>query len=287
MRLCGFEIGLQHPFFLIAGPCVIESEQMAMDTAGALKEITSELNIPFIYKSSFDKANRSSGTSYRGLGMEKGLEILATVKQKIGVPVLTDIHTIEEIKPVCAVVDVIQTPAFLCRQTDFIHACAQSGKPVNIKKGQFLAPSDMVNVINKARAAAKALGLEEDNFMACERGVSFGYNNLVSDMRALAIMRKTQAPVVFDATHSVQLPGGQGTSSGGQREFVPVLARAAMAVGISGIFMETHPDPAKALSDGPNAVPLHHMKHLLASLKSIDQMIKASGHFLEDDFESI
>ncbi len=286
MKLCGFPVGLNHPFFLIAGPCVIESEQMALDTAGALKEITSQLQIPFIYKSSFDKANRSSGTSYRGLGMEKGLEILATVKQKIGVPVLTDIHAIEEIKPVCSVVDVIQTPAFLCRQTDFIHACAQSGKPVNIKKGQFLAPGDMVNVINKARAAAKAAGLEEDNFMACERGVSFGYNNLVSDMRSLAIMRKTQAPVVFDATHSVQLPGGQGTSSGGQREFVPVLARAAMAVGISGIFMETHPDPANAMSDGPNAVPLHHMKNLLESLKGIDQLIKSSGHFLEDDFEA-
>ena len=286
MKLCGFPVGLNHPFFLIAGPCVIESEQMALDTAGALKEITSQLQIPFIYKSSFDKANRSSGTSYRGLGMEKGLEILAIVKQKIGVPVLTDIHAIEEIKPVCSVVDVIQTPAFLCRQTDFIHACAQSGKPVNINKGQFLAPGDMVNVINKARAAAKAAGLEEDNFMACERGVSFGYNNLVSDMRSLAIMRKTQAPVVFDATHSVQLPGGQGTSSGGQREFVPVLARAAMAVGISGIFMETHPDPANAMSDGPNAVPLHHMKNLLESLKGIDQLIKSSGHFLEDDFEA-
>ena len=286
MKLCGFPVGLNHPFFLIAGPCVIESEQMALDTAGALKEITSQLQIPFIYKSSFDKANRSSGTSYRGLGMEKGLEILAIVKQKIGVPVLTDIHAIEEIKPVCSVVDVIQTPAFLCRQTDFIHACAQSGKPVNIKKGQFLAPGDMVNVINKARAAAKAAGLEEDNFMACERGVSFGYNNLVSDMRSLAIMRKTQAPVVFDATHSVQLPGGQGTSSGGQREFVPVLARAAMAVGISGIFMETHPDPANAMSDGPNAVPLHHMKNLLESLKGLDQLIKSSGHFLEDDFEA-
>ena len=216
--------------------------------------------------------------------MEKGLEILANVKQTIGVPVLTDIHSIDEIKPVCSVVDVIQTPAFLCRQTDFIHACAQSGKPVNIKKGQFLAPGDMVNVINKARAAAKAAGLEEDNFMACERGVSFGYNNLVSDMRSLAIMRKTQAPVVFDATHSVQLPGGQGTSSGGQREFVPVLARAAMAVGISGIFMETHPDPANAMSDGPNAVPLQQMKNLLESLKGIDPLIKSSGHFLEDDF---
>ena len=285
MKLCGFPIGLHHPFFLIAGPCVIESEQMALDTAGALKEITTQLGIPFIYKSSFDKANRSSGTSYRGLGMEKGLEILATVKKQIGVHVLTDIHAIDEIKPVCEVVDVIQTPAFLCRQTDFIHACAQSGKPVNIKKGQFLAPGDMINVINKARAAAKSAGLPEDNFMACERGVSFGYNNLVSDMRSLAIMRQTQAPVVFDATHSVQLPGGQGTSSGGQREFVPVLARAAIAVGISGIFMETHPDPANAMSDGPNAVPLHKMKELLESLKGIDQLVKAPGQFLEDHFE--
>jgi 2-dehydro-3-deoxyphosphooctonate aldolase (KDO 8-P synthase) len=285
MKLCGYPIGLHHPFFLIAGPCVIESEQMALDTAGALKEITTQLGIPFIYKSSFDKANRSSGTSYRGLGMEKGLEILATVKKQLGVHVLTDIHAIDEIKPVCEVVDVIQTPAFLCRQTDFIHACAQSGKPVNIKKGQFLAPGDMINVINKARAAAKSAGLPEDNFMACERGVSFGYNNLVSDMRSLAIMRQTQAPVVFDATHSVQLPGGQGTSSGGQREFVPVLARAAIAVGISGIFMETHPDPANAMSDGPNAVPLHKMKELLESLKGIDQLVKAPGQFLEDHFE--
>jgi len=285
MKLCGYPIGLHHPFFLIAGPCVIESEQMALDTAGALKEITTQLGIPFIYKSSFDKANRSSGTSYRGLGMEKGLEILATVKKQIGVNVLTDIHAIDEIKPVCEVVDVIQTPAFLCRQTDFIHACAQSGKPVNIKKGQFLAPGDMINVINKARVAAKLAGLPEDNFMACERGVSFGYNNLVSDMRSLAIMRQTQAPVVFDATHSVQLPGGQGTSSGGQREFVPVLARAAIAVGISGIFMETHPDPANAMSDGPNAVPLHKMKELLESLKGIDQLVKAPGQFLEDHFE--
>ena len=284
MKLCGFPIGLDQPFFLIAGPCVIESEQMALDTAGALKEITTQLGIPFIYKSSFDKANRSSGTSYRGLGMEKGLEILATVKKQLGVHVLTDIHAIDEIKPVCEVVDVIQTPAFLCRQTDFIHACAQSGKPVNIKKGQFLAPGDMINVIEKARAAAKAVGLPEDNFMACERGVSFGYNNLVSDMRSLAIMRQTKAPVVFDATHSVQLPGGQGTSSGGQREFVPVLARAAIAVGISGIFMETHPDPANAMSDGPNAVPLHKMRELLESLKGIDQLVKSPGHFLEEHF---
>ena len=246
MNLCGFPIGLDQPFFLIAGPCVIESEQMAMDTAGHLQEITKVLQIPFIYKSSFDKANRSSGDSFRGLGMERGLEILAEVKSQLGVSILTDIHSIDEIKPVCEVVDVLQTPAFLCRQTDFIQACAQSGRPVNIKKGQFLAPHDMVHVIKKARSAAKAVGLEEDNFMACERGVSFGYNNLVSDMRSLAIMRQTHAPVVFDATHSVQLPGGQGTTSGGQREFVPVLARAAMAVGISGIFMETHPDPAQA-----------------------------------------
>lgn len=284
MKLCGFPIGLEHPFFLIAGPCVIESEQMALDTAGALKEITSELKIPFIYKSSFDKANRSSGTSFRGLGMEKGLEILATVKKQLNVPILTDIHSIEEIKPVSEVVDVLQTPAFLCRQTDFIHACAQSGRPVNIKKGQFLAPHDMKNVIDKARAAAKAAGLPEDNFMACERGVSFGYNNLVSDMRSLAIMRETGAPVVFDATHSVQLPGGQGSSSGGQREFVPVLARAAVAVGISGLFMETHPDPSKAMSDGPNAVPLAKMKQLLASLQALDRVVKQGNVFLENDF---
>ncbi|SMC32713.1 3-deoxy-8-phosphooctulonate synthase [Polynucleobacter kasalickyi] len=284
MKLCGFPVGLEHPFFLIAGPCVIESEQMALETAEELKKITTALNIPFIYKSSFDKANRSSGTTFRGLGMSKGLEILATVKEKIGVPVLTDVHEIYEIKPVSEVVDVLQTPAFLCRQTDFIQACATSGKPVNIKKGQFLAPHDMVNVINKARAAAKAAGLPEDQFMACERGVSFGYNNLVSDMRSLAIMRETNAPVVFDATHSVQLPGGQGTSSGGQREFVPVLARAAMAVGISGIFMETHPDPAHAMSDGPNAVPLHQMQALLATLKGIDDLVKQPNMFLENEF---
>jgi 2-dehydro-3-deoxyphosphooctonate aldolase (KDO 8-P synthase) len=284
MKLCGFPIGLEHPFFLIAGPCVIESEQMALDTAGALKEITSQLKIPFIYKSSFDKANRSSGTSFRGLGMDKGLEILATVKKQLNVPILTDIHSIEEIQPVSSVVDVLQTPAFLCRQTDFIHACAQSGRPVNIKKGQFLAPHDMKNVIDKARVAAKAAGLPEDNFMACERGVSFGYNNLVSDMRSLAIMRETNAPVVFDATHSVQLPGGQGSSSGGQREFVPVLARAAVAVGISGLFMETHPDPTKAMSDGPNAVPLAKMKQLLASLQALDQVVKQGHVFLENDF---
>ena len=285
MKLCGFPVGLEHPFFLIAGPCVIESEQMAMDTAGALKEMTTQLQIPFIYKSSFDKANRSSGSSFRGLGMEKGLEILAAVKAKLHVPILTDIHDISEIEPVSKIVDVLQTPAFLCRQTDFIRACAQSGLPVNIKKGQFLAPHDMIHVIDKARAAAKEKGLEVDNFMACERGVSFGYNNLVSDMRSLAIMRQTHAPVVFDATHSVQLPGGQGTTSGGQREFVPVLARAAIAVGISGIFMETHPDPTNAMSDGPNAVPLDRMKQLLETLKSIDQLVKQTGYFLENNFQ--
>jgi 2-dehydro-3-deoxyphosphooctonate aldolase (KDO 8-P synthase) len=284
MKLCGFDVGLDHPFFLIAGPCVIESEQMALDTAGALKEITSSLGIPFIYKSSFDKANRSSGTSFRGLGMEKGLAILAKVKQEIGVPVLTDIHEIDEIKPVSAVVDVLQTPAFLSRQTDFIRACAQSGKPVNIKKGQFLAPHDMKNVIDKAREAAKEAGLATDNFMACERGVSFGYNNLVSDMRSLAIMRETGCPVVFDATHSVQLPGGQGSTSGGQREFVPVLARAAVAVGVAGLFMETHPNPAQAKSDGPNAVPLQRMKELLATLADLDRVVKKNG-FLEQHFE--
>ncbi|MBX9901397.1 MAG: 3-deoxy-8-phosphooctulonate synthase [Burkholderiaceae bacterium] len=283
MKLCGFEAGLDQAFFLIAGTCVIESQQMALDTAGLLKEITGALGIPFIYKSSFDKANRSSGSSFRGLGMEKGLQILAEVKKQIGVPVLTDIHAIDEIKEVAAVVDVLQTPAFLCRQTDFIRACAQSGKPVNIKKGQFLAPHDMLNVIDKARAAAKEVGLPEDNFMACERGVSFGYNNLVSDMRSLAIMRETNCPVVFDATHSVQLPGGQGTSSGGQREFVPVLARAAVAVGVAGLFMETHPNPAQALSDGPNAVPLGRMKELLSTLVELDRLVKKNG-FLESSF---
>ncbi len=283
MKLAGFDVGLDRPFFLIAGPCVIESEQMALDTAGRLKEITAELGIPFIYKSSFDKANRSSGSSFRGLGMEKGLEILATVKRQINVPVLTDVHEIDEITSVAAVVDVLQTPAFLCRQTDFIRACAQSGKPVNIKKGQFLAPHDMKHVIQKARDAAAEAGLPTDVFMACERGVSFGYNNLVSDMRSLAIMRETGCPVVFDATHSVQLPGGQGTSSGGQREFVPVLARAAVAVGIGGLFMETHPDPAKAMSDGPNAVPLGRMRELLQSLSELDRVVKKTP-FLENDF---
>jgi 2-dehydro-3-deoxyphosphooctonate aldolase (KDO 8-P synthase) len=283
MKLCGFDIGLDQPFFLIAGPCVVESEQLQMDTAGALKEITASLGIPFIFKSSYDKANRSSGTSFRGPGMEKGLEILAKVKRELNLPILTDVHSEAEIAAVAAVVDVLQTPAFLCRQTDFIHAVAQSGRPVNIKKGQFLAPGDMKNVIDKARAAAREIGLDEDRFMACERGASFGYNNLVSDMRSLAIMRETHAPVVFDATHSVQLPGGQGTSSGGQREMVPVLARAAVAVGIAGIFMETHPDPAKALSDGPNAVPLKYMKALLETLLELDRVTKKNG-YLENNF---
>ncbi|RSZ58830.1 3-deoxy-8-phosphooctulonate synthase [Massilia atriviolacea] len=283
MKLCGFDVGLDHPIFLIAGTCVIESRQMAMDTAGTLKEITSALGVPFIYKSSFDKANRSSGTSFRGPGMDKGLDILADVRREIGVPVLTDIHTIEEIAAVSSVVDVLQTPAFLCRQTDFIVACAQSGKPVNIKKGQFLAPGDMKNVIDKARQAARDAGLDEDNFMACERGASFGYNNLVSDMRSLAIMRESNCPVVFDATHSVQLPGGQGTSSGGQREHIPVLSRAAVAAGIAGLFMETHPNPAQALSDGPNAVPLGRMKELLTTLVELDRVVKKAG-FLESSF---
>ncbi len=285
MKLCGFDIGLDQPFFLIAGPCVVESEQLQMDTAGTLKEITSSLGIPFIFKSSFDKANRSSGTSFRGPGREKGLEIPAKVKRELGLPVLTDVHTEDDITEAAKVVDVLQTPAFLCRQTDFIRAVAQSGKPVNIKKGQFLAPHDMKNVIDKARAAAKEAGLPADSFMACERGASFGYNNLVSDMRSLAIMRETGAPVVFDATHSVQLPGGQGTTSGGQREMVPVLSRAAVAVGVAGLFMETHPDPAKALSDGPNAVPLKHMKALLETLLALDQVAKKNA-FLEDVFQS-
>ena len=283
MQLCGFDVGLTRPFFLIAGPCVIESEQLQMDTAGSLKEITAALGIPFIFKSSYDKANRSSGTSFRGPGMDKGLEILAKVKKELGLPILTDVHSEADIAAVSAVVDVLQTPAFLCRQTDFIHAVAQSGKPVNIKKGQFLAPHDMKNVIDKARAAARAAGLSEDRFMACERGASFGYNNLVSDMRSLAIMRETQAPVVFDATHSVQLPGGNGTSSGGQREMVPVLARAAVAVGVAGLFMETHPNPAQALSDGPNAVPLKHMRALLEKLQALDAVTKRNG-YLEDQF---
>ena len=284
MKLCGFDAGLEHPFFLIAGPCVIESEQLQMDVAGQLKAITGSLGIPFIFKSSFDKANRSSGTSYRGPGLERGLEILARVRTEIGVPVLTDVHSEAEITAVAAVVDVLQTPAFLCRQTDFIHAVARGGKPVNIKKGQFLSPHEMKNVMEKARAAARDAGLSEDRFMACERGASFGYNNLVSDMRSLAIMRETGCPIVFDATHSVQLPGGQGTSSGGAREMVPVLARAAVAVGVAGLFMETHPDPAHALSDGPNAVPLKHMKALLETLVALDTVIKKNG-FLEDHFD--
>ena len=284
MNLCGFDVGLQKRFFLIAGPCVIESEQLQMDTAGTLKEITASLGIPFIFKSSFDKANRSSGSTFRGPGIDKGLEILAKVKRELHLPVLTDIHSEDQIARVASVVNVLQTPAFLCRQTDFIRAVAQSGLPVNIKKGQFLAPGDMKNVIDKARAAAQEKGLPQDNFMVCERGVSFGYNNLVSDMRSLVIMRESHAPVVFDATHSVQLPGGQGTSSGGQREMVPVLARAAVAVGVAGLFMETHPDPSKALSDGPNAVPLKHMRALLETLVELDVVTKRTP-FLEDSFK--
>lgn len=272
MKLCGFEVGLNQPLFLIAGPCVIESQQLAIDTAGTLKEITAGLGIPFIFKSSFDKANRSSHTSFRGLGMDKGLEILAAVRKAVGVPVLTDIHDASEIAAVASVVDVLQTPAFLCRQTDFINAVAACGKPVNIKKGQFLAPGDMKNVVAKANAAGGA-----GRIMVCERGASFGYNNLVSDMRALAIMRETGCPVVFDATHSVQLPGGQGTRSGGQREHVPVLARAAVAAGVAGLFMETHPDPDKAMSDGPNAWPLGRMRDLLGTLKELDTCVKRSG----------
>jgi 2-dehydro-3-deoxyphosphooctonate aldolase (KDO 8-P synthase) len=283
LNLAGFEVGLDRPFFLIAGTCVVESEPMALETAGKLKEMTGKLGIAFIYKSSYDKANRSSGKSFRGPGMDEGLRILAEVRRQIGVPVLTDVHSEDEIPTVAAVVDVLQTPAFLCRQTDFIRACAISGKPVNIKKGQFLAPGDMKNVIDKARDAAREAGLSEDRFMACERGASFGYNNLVSDMRSLAIMRSTGAPVVFDATHSVQLPGGQGTSSGGQREFVPVLARAAVAVGVAGLFMETHPDPKNAMSDGPNAVPLHRMEALLSTLVELDRTTKKNA-FLENDF---
>ena len=276
MKLCGFDVGLNHPVFLIAGPCVVESRQMAFDTAGQLKEITAALGIPFIYKSSFDKANRSSGTSFRGPGIATGLKILGDVKRELQVPVLTDVHDIDTIAEVASVVDVLQTPAFLCRQTDFIHAVARSGKPVNIKKGQFLAPGDMKNVVEKARRAALDAGLQ-DAIMVCERGASFGYNNLVSDMRSLAIMRETKCPVVFDATHSVQLPGGQGDKSGGQREHVPVLARAAVAAGVAGVFMETHPNPDKALSDGPNAWPLGQMKSLLATLKEIDTIVKRSG----------
>ena len=283
MQLCGFEAGLARPLFVIAGPCVIESRELAFDTAGRLKEICARLGVPFIYKSSFDKANRSSGTSFRGLGMDAGLKILADVRAQLGVPVLTDVHEAAGLDQVAAAVDVLQTPAFLCRQTDFIRAVAATGKPVNIKKGQFLAPHDMANVVDKARAAAREAGVTGDTIMVCERGASFGYNNLVSDMRALAILRETGCPVVFDATHSVQLPGGQGTSSGGQREFVPVLARAAVAVGIAGLFMETHPNPAEAKSDGPNAVPLRHFERLLGTLVEIDRLVKARG-FDEQDF---
>lgn len=272
MKLCGFEVGIDKPLFLIAGPCVIESRQLALDTAAQLKEICAQVGIPFVYKSSFDKANRTSGKSFRGIGIDDGLKILDEVRSKVGVPVLTDIHEIDQVQTVAAVVDVLQTPAFLCRQTDFIHAVASAGKPVNIKKGQFLAPGDMRNVVAKAREASG-----QDNLMVCERGASFGYNNLVSDMRSLAIMRETGCPVVFDATHSVQLPGGLGTASGGQREFVPVLARAAVASGVAGVFMETHPNPDQALSDGPNAWPLKHMKALLATLKALDALVKQQG----------
>ncbi|MBA4381913.1 MAG: 3-deoxy-8-phosphooctulonate synthase [Sideroxydans sp.] len=277
MKLCNFDVGLDKPLFLIAGPCVIESEQMAIDTAGQLKEICNSLQINFIYKSSYDKANRSSGKTFRGFGMEAGLRVLEKVKAQIGVPVLTDVHDEDEIAPVASVVDVLQTPAFLCRQTDFIHAVAKSGKPVNIKKGQFLSPWDMKNVVDKAREVSGG-----DTIMVCERGASFGYNNLVSDMRSLAVMRNTGCPVVFDATHSVQLPGGQGTASGGQREFVPVLARAAVAAGVAGVFMETHPDPAKALSDGPNAFPLGHLQEMLQTLKALDALVKQQG-FIEEN----
>ncbi len=272
MKLCGFEAALEAPLFLIAGPCVVESEELQVDVAGKLREMCGALSIPFIFKSSYDKANRSSAASFRGPGMAEGLRVLAEVKRQIGVPVLTDVHTIEEIADAAAVVDVLQTPAFLCRQTDFIEAVARAGKPVNIKKGQFLAPEDMKQVVAKARGASGT-----DNIMVCERGASFGYHNLVSDMRSLAIMRETGCPVVFDATHSVQLPGGQGASSGGQREFVPVLARAAVAAGVAGIFMETHPDPSKALSDGPNAWPLGKMKALLETLRDLDAAVKRAG----------
>jgi 2-dehydro-3-deoxyphosphooctonate aldolase (KDO 8-P synthase) len=272
MKLCGFDVGLDHPLFLIAGPCVVESEALQVDVAGRLKETCATLRIPFVFKSSYDKANRSSHASFRGPGMDEGLRILAEVRRQVGVPVLTDVHTVDEIPAVAAVVDVLQTPAFLCRQTDFIQAVASAGRPVNIKKGQFLAPDDMLQVVAKAKAASGA-----DNVMVCERGASFGYHNLVSDMRSLAIMRATGCPVVFDATHSVQLPGGQGTSSGGQREFVPVLARAAVAAGVAGVFMETHPDPARALSDGPNAWPLPRLRALLETLVELDAAVKRAG----------
>src|SRR3954447_24645951 len=285
MQLLGREIGLDQPFFLIAGPRVVESEELQLRTAERLKTITGKLDIQFIFKSSFDKANRSSDKSYRGPGMDEGLRILEKVRSELGVAILTDVHDIPQVAPVAEVVDVLQTPAFLARQTDFIHAVAASGKPVNIKKAQFMAPHDMKNVVDKARNAAQAAGVNEETIMVCERGVSFGYNNLVSDMRSLSIMRETGCPVVFDATHSVQLPGGQGTSSGGQREFVPVLARAAVATGVSGLFMETHPDPAKAMSDGPNAWPLKHMKALLETLLALDRVAKKSG-YLENNFSA-
>lgn len=275
MKLCHFNVGLTEPLFLIAGPCVIESESMTIDVAGQLKEMTDQLGIPFIFKSSFDKANRSSNKTFRGFGVEEGLRILQEVKSQIGVPVLTDIHTAEQVEEVASVVDVLQTPAFLCRQTDFISAVAKSGKPVNIKKGQFLAPQDMRQVVNKAKEANGGI----DNIMVCERGVSFGYNTLISDMRSLAIMRDTDCPVVFDATHSVQQPGGQGDRSGGQSEFVPLLARAAVSSGIAGIFMETHPNPSEALSDGPNAVPLNQMQALLEVLKELDHTVKSKNLF--------
>ncbi|ORU91142.1 MAG: 3-deoxy-8-phosphooctulonate synthase [Cycloclasticus sp. symbiont of Poecilosclerida sp. N] len=277
MKLCGFDVGIDQPFFLIAGTCVVESEQMTIDTAGALKEMTADLGIPFIYKSSFDKANRSSVDSFRGPGMEEGLRVLQAVKDQLAVPVITDVHEDTPMDEVASVVDVLQTPAFLCRQTNYITRVAETGLPVNIKKGQFLAPWDMKHVVNKARATGN------QNIMVCERGVCFGYNNLVSDMRSLAVMRETNAPVVFDATHSVQLPGGQGSSSGGQREFVPTLARAAIAAGVSGVFMETHPNPEEALSDGPNSVPLGKMKQLLSIMKTIDSAVKQAG-FIEENF---
>jgi 2-dehydro-3-deoxyphosphooctonate aldolase (KDO 8-P synthase) len=283
MKLCGFDVGLHHPFFLIAGTCSIEGLEMSLDVAGQLKEICTALNIPLIYKGSFDKANRSSGNTQRGLGMDAGLKILDEVRRQLQLPVLTDVHDISQVKPVASVVDVLQTPAFLCRQTDFIRAVAQSGKPVNIKKGQFLAPWDMKNVIDKARNAAREVGLPDNNFLACERGVSFGYNNLVADMTSLAEMRKSGAPVVFDVTHSVQKPGGQGTSSGGARDMVPVLARAGVAAGVAGLFMETHPNPPEAWSDGPNAVPLKHMKALLSTLIELDRVTKKQP-FLENNF---
>lgn len=278
MKLCNFQIGQRAPFFVMAGPCVIEDEGLCVEIASEMKQLTVELGIPYLFKASFDKANRTSHKSYRGPGLEDGLRILSRIREEVGIPVVTDVHTPEQVSVVAPVVDLLQTPAFLCRQTDFIRACAQSGKPVNIKKGQFLSPYDMKNVVEKAREAAMEVGLNPDNFMVCERGASFGYGNLVADMRSLAIMRETGTPVVFDATHSVQLPGGNGVSSSGQREFVPVLSRAAVAVGIDGLFFETHPEPSKALSDGPNMVPLCHMRELLTELKAIDQVVKSSPY---------